>query len=707
MAPISAPKCPFLAAQLEPGHLRPKKDPAPKLNLRMLSPSKPLDYNYAKEFAKLDVDGLRADLTALMTDSKDWWPADYGHYGPFLIRLAWHSAGTYRVSDGRGGARGGNIRFPPLDSWPDNGNLDKARRLLWPIKQKYGKSLSWGDLIIYAANVGMEDMGFKPLGFVFGRQDIWALEEDVYWGGEEQWLDDSVRHGGAKPPVAKELEQPLGASQMGLIYVNPEGPGGNPDPVMAAQHIRETFGRMAMNDEETVALIAGGHTFGKGHGAAPDSHHGPEPQLAPIEEQGFGWSSGYESGKGANTITSGLEGAWTTKPTQWDHGYFENLFKYDWELREAPSGAKVWRPKDAGGAGTVPDAHDPAKSHQPIMYTTDLALRFDPEYEKISRHWKEHPEELREAFQKAWFKLTHRDMGIPERYLGPECPSENFVWQDAVPKGKCLSAADIHEVKTAILSLDLSVKELIYVAWSSASSFRQTDLRGGANGARLRLEPQNNWPVNKPEELQKVLRALASVQASFNCVSVADLIVLGGCAAIEQAAKARNIDVAVPFTSGRGDATQEMTDVASFRCMEPTADAFRNFNHPSANHLIEQAYLLGLTPSEMAVLIGGLRALGITNDDIGVLTNQPGTLSNDFFVNLLDMGYVWKKSGWGVYDGKDRISGNVAWRASEADLTFGSNAELRAIAEYYAQSNQDFVQDFVSAWAKVMDADRL
>jgi len=702
MAPISAPKCPFLAMQLEPGHIRPKKDPAPKLNLKMLSPSQPFDIDYPKEFAKLDVEALKADCLAMVKDSKDWWPADYGHYGPFLIRLAWHSAGTYRVADGRGGARGGNIRFPPLDSWPDNGNLDKAKRLLWPIKRKYGKSLSWGDLIIFAANVGMEDMGFKPLGFkplgfAFGRKDIWALEEDIYWGGEEAWLDDSLRHGGVKPPVARDLEQPLGASQMGLIYVNPQGPGGNPDPMLSAQHIRETFGRMAMNDEETVALIAGGHTFGKGHGAAPESHLGSEPQLASIEEQGFGWSSSFGSGKGGDAITSGFEGAWTAKPTQWDNGYFENLFKYEWDLQEAPSGNKVWRPKDNGGAGTVPDAHDPAKSHQPIMYTSDLALRVDPEYQKISLRWKDNPDEFRVAFQKAWFKLTHRDMGVPERYLGPLCPPEVFIWQDPVPQGRILSAADVSVIKAALLAS---------VAWSSASSFRQTDLRGGANGARIRLEPQNTWQVNNPEELRKVLATLEKVQASFSMVSMADLIVLGGCTAVEQAAKAGGFNVSVPFASGRGDASQEATDVDSFKCLEPVADAFRNFNHPSAYQLLDRACLLGLTSSEMTVLIGGLRVLGITNDDLGILTNQKGTLSNDFLVNLLDMSFVWEKRGWGEYDGKDRASGNTVWQASEADLVFGSNAELRAIAEYYAQSNEDFVGDFISAWAKVMDADR-
>eukprot|EP00928_Gymnodinium_smaydae_P061172 TRINITY_DN45326_c0_g1_i1.p1 TRINITY_DN45326_c0_g1~~TRINITY_DN45326_c0_g1_i1.p1 ORF type:complete len:706 (-),score=174.01 TRINITY_DN45326_c0_g1_i1:134-2251(-) len=705
MAPISAPKCPFHAA--EPG--RDKFKP-PKLNLKMLSPSQPIDYDYPKEFEKLDVDALKADCLKMLKDSKPWWPADYGHYGPFLIRLAWHSAGTYRVSDGRGGARGGNIRFPPLDSWPDNGNLDKAKRLLWPIKQKYGKSLSWGDLMIFAANVGMEDMGFTPLGFAFGRKDIWALEEDIYWGGEEAWLDDSKRHGGVKPPVAKDLEQPLGASQMGLIYVNPEGPGGMPDPMLAAQHIRETFGRMAMNDEETVALIAGGHTFGKGHGAAEGSNQGPEPQLAAIEEQGFGWTSKHGSGRGSDTITSGLEGAWTSQPTKWDNGYLETLYKYEWELQKAPSGAQLWRPKDNGGAGTVPDAHIPDKTHQPIMYTTDIALRTDPEYKKITERWAKEPEEFRVAFQEAWFKLTHRDMGIPERYLGKLSPPGTFLWQDLVPKGTELSSDEVKDIKAAILETDVSVKDLVHAAWSSASTFRGTDLRGGANGARIRLAPQKDWAVNNPKALQSVLSALTKVQEKFTKTSLADLIVLGGCAAIEKAARARDLkDVVVPFTSGRGDATQDATDEHSFKHLEPVADAFRNYNHPSPNQMVDRATLLGLTSSEMTALIGGLRVLGVTDESgkLGVLTDKKETLSNDFFVNLLSMDYEWKRSGWGVYDAAHREEGTSKWQASECDLVFGSNAELRAIAEYYAQSNDDFVKDFIAAWAKVMDADRV
>jgi len=702
MAPISASKCPYMSAK--PAEAAAKSEP-PKLNLKSLRPAQPIDYDYAEELKKLNVEELTKDIVATLKDSQDWWPADYGHYGPFMVRLAWHSAGTYRVFDGRGGARGGNIRFSPLDSWPDNGNLDKAKRLLWPIKQKYGKSLSWGDLMIYTANVGMEDMGFETAGFAFGRKDIWALEEDIYWGGEEAWLDDSKRHNGASPPVAADLEKPLGASQMGLIYVNPTGPGGNSDPQGSAHHIRETFARMAMNDEETAALIVGGHTFGKGHGAAPGSNNGDEPQLAPIEQQGFGWANKFGTGKGCDAITSGLEGAWTTAPTKWDNGYLTNLYKFEWELQKAPSGDPLWRPKENGGAGSVPDAHVASKSHQPIMYTSDIALRTDPEYTKITRRWLENPEEMKVAFQKAWFKLTHRDMGCPERYLGPLAPKTQgsvgnpFIWQDPVPVGK--SDGNVDSLKAAVQGAG-TVAALVRVAWTSAATFRQTDLRGGANGARIRLAPQKDWEMNNPAELAGVLAKLTEISASTGN-SIADLIVLAGSAALGQ-----------PFEMqfGRGDATQEMTDVGSFNYLKTVADGFLNYNHPSPHQLVDRACLLGLTTSEMTVLYGGLRALGVTCNDeagrpLGVLTKQPGTLSNDFFVNLLSMNTEWKKTGWGVYEGKDRKSGSFVWCASECDLVFGSNAELRAIAEYYAQSNSDFVKDFTKAWAKVMNADRV
>ena len=678
------------------------------------------DFDYAEEFKKLDLDALKKDLTALMTDSQDWWPADYGHYGPFFIRMAWHSAGTYRVSDGRGGASDGTQRFAPLNSWPDNVSLDKARRLLWPIKQKYGQKISWADLMVLTGNVALESMGFKTFGFAGGREDVWEPQEDIYWGPESEWLGDKRYKGD------RQLDNPLGAVQMGLIYVNPEGPNGNPDPLAAAVDIRETFGRMAMNDEETVALIAGGHTFGKAHGAAnPDEHVGPDPEAAPIEQQGFGWKNSYGTGKGADTISSGLEGAWTSAPASWSHMYLSNLYAYEWELTKSPAGAQQWIPKDGAGAGTVPDAHDPSKRHAPIMFTTDLALKMDPAYAKISKRFFENPKEFEEAFAKAWYKLTHRDMGPLSRYLDSDV-SEPLLWQDPVPEvdHPLIDDADIAALKTTLLGSDLSVSQLVSTAWASASTFRGSDNRGGANGARIRLAPQKDWAVNNPDALAKILPVLEKVQEDFNAaqtdgkkVSLADLIVLGGCAAVEAAAKKAGHDVTVPFAPGRTDATQEMTEVDSVAHLEPRTDGFRNFlgkelDRPAPENLIDRAQLLTLSAPEMTVLIGGMRVLN-TNvgfPDMGVFTKTPESLTNDFFVNLLDMGTEWKVSPMceHFFEGKDRATGDVKWTASSVDLIFGSNSQLRAIAEAYASSDaqEKFVNDFVSVWDKVMNLDR-
>jgi catalase-peroxidase len=659
-------------------------------------------FNYAEEFKSLDLDAVIKDLRALMTDSQDWWPADYGHYGPFFIRMAWHSAGTYRIADGRGGAGSGAQRFAPLNSWPDNVSLDKARRLIWPIKQKYGRKLSWADLIVLTGNVALESMGLKTFGFGGGREDVWEPEEDVYWGSEGKWLGDERYRGD------RQLDNPLAAVQMGLIYVNPEGPNGKPDPVAAAVDIRETFARMAMNDEETVALIAGGHTFGKTHGAAdPNKYVGREPEGAPIEEQGLGWSNSFGSGNGADTISSGLEGAWTTNPVKWDNNYFENLFGYEWELTKSPAGAHQWTPKNGAGEGKVPDAHDPKKKHAPIMFTTDLSLRLDPVYEKISRRYLEHPQELADAFSKAWFKLTHRDMGPFSRYLGPLVPKEHLIWQDPVPA-----------VDHALIS------QLVTTAWASAATFRGSDKRGGANGARIRLAPQKDWEVNEPATLVKVVKTLEAIQKDFNGaqsggkkVSLADLIVLGGCAAIEEAAKKAGHDVKVPFSPGRTDTSQEETDVASFAVLEPTADGFRNYirkgaEGSAAELLVDRADLLTLTAPEMTVLIGGLRALNANygQSKHGVFTKRPETLTNDFFVNLLDMRTKWQKSATseGVLEGRDRATGELKWTGTVVDLVFGSNSQLRALAEFYAciDSQQKFVSDFAAAWSKVMNLDR-
>ena len=678
------------------------------------------EFDYATEFSKLDLAALKKDITELMTTSQDWWPADYGHYGPLFIRMAWHSAGTYRVADGRGGASSGTIRFAPLNSWPDNANLDKARRLLWPIKQKYGNKISWADLMVLTGNCALESMGFETFGFAGGRADVWEPETDIYWGPESEWLGDK-RYSGDR-----ELENPLGAVQMGLIYVNPEGPNGKPDPAASAIDIRETFARMAMNDEETVALIAGGHTFGKAHGAAsPDGNVGPEPEGASVEEQGLGWISSYKSGNGVSTITSGLEGAWTSTPTEWSNGYFGNLFDYEWELTKSPAGAWQWTPKGDAAKGTVPDAHDPDKTHAPMMFTTDLALRVDPAYNKISKRFHENPEQFAEAFAKAWYKLTHRDMGPVSRLLGPEVP-EAQLWQDPVPAvdHKLIDDADAAALKAKILDSGLSVSELVSTAWASASTFRGTDKRGGANGARIRLAPQKDWDVNNPQQLAKVLTALEKIQGDFNgaqsdgkMVSMADLIVLGGCAAIESAAKAAGHEIEVPFTAGRTDASQEDTDVESFAVLEPTSDGFRNFfgkqqASPAADLLVDRAHLLTLTAPEMTVLVGGLRSLNANTDSmkLGVFTEKPGVLTNDFFVNLLDMDTTWKKSEVceHFYEGTDRKSGDVKWRASAVDLVFGSNSQLRAISEVYASDDgkQKFVNDFVVAWDKVMNLDR-
>ncbi|MGW7007474.1 catalase/peroxidase HPI [Streptomyces sp. NPDC054933] len=697
-----------------------------RLNLKVLAKnpavSNPLgeEFHYAEAFKTLDLPAVKRDIAEVLTTSQDWWPADFDHYGPFIIRMAWHSAGTYRISDGRGGAGAGQQRFAPLNSWPDNANLDKARRLLWPVKKKYGRNLSWADLMILAGNVALESMGFKTFGFGGGRADVWEPDEDVYWGPETTWLGDERYTGD------RELENPLGAVQMGLIYVNPEGPNGNPDPLAAARDIRETFRRMAMNDEETVALVAGGHTFGKTHGAGPADNVGPDPEAASLEEQGLGWRNSFGTGKGGDTITSGLEGTWTNTPTTWDNSFFEILFGYEWELFKSPAGAHQWRPKGGAGAGTVPDAHDPSKSHAPTMLTTDLALRFDPVYEQISRRFLENPEEFADAFARAWFKLTHRDMGPVVRYLGPEVPTETLLWQDPLPAvtHELIDAEDIASLKGQVLASGLSVSQLVSTAWASASSFRGSDKRGGANGARLRLEPQRGWEVNDPDQLATVLRTLEGIQQAFNAaqtggkqVSLADLIVLAGGAAVEQAAKEADFDVEVPFTPGRVDASQEQTDVESFAALEPTADGFRNYlgkgnRLPAEYLLLDRANLLTLSAPELTVLVGGLRVLGANHQQspLGVFTTAPGSLTNDFFVNLLDLGTTWKATSEdaNTFEGRDAATGEVKWTGSRADLVFGSNSELRALAEVYASDDakEKFVNDFVAAWDKVMNLDR-
>ena len=678
-------------------------------------------FNYTEEFKKLDLAALKKDLTALMTDSQDWWPADFGHYGGLFIRMAWHSAGTYRTGDGRGGAGAGQQRFAPLNSWPDNVNLDKARRLLWPIKQKYGNKISWADLMILTGNVALESMGFKTFGFAGGREDVWEPQEDVYWGSETTWLGDKKRYSGER-----DLENPLAAVQMGLIYVNPEGPNGNPDPILAARDIRETFKRMAMNDEETVALIAGGHTFGKTHGAAPASHVGADPESAIIEEQAFGWKSSYGSGKGGDTITSGLEVTWSSTPTKWSNNFFANLFGYDWELTKSPAGAHQWKPKHCAGAGTVPDAHDKSKRHEPRMLTTDIALRLDPEYEKISRRFLENPDAFANAFARAWFKLTHRDMGPIARYLGPEVPKEELIWQDPTPavKHTLIDDKDIAELKNKILASGLTVSQLVSTAWASASTFRGSDKRGGANGARIRLAPQKNWDVNNPVQLSKVLQTLENIQKEFNStlsgvkqVSLADVIVLAGCAGVEKAAKNAGSTITVPFTPGRGDASQEQTDVESFEVLEPVADGFRNYmkkqySISAEELLVDKAQLLTLTAPELTVLVGGMRVLNTNFDQSkhGVFTKRAEALTNDFFLNLLDMGTTWKATSeaQNEFEGRDRKTGEVKWTATRVDLVFGSNSELRAVAEVYGciESQEKFVRDFVAAWSKVMNLDR-
>ena len=697
-----------------------------QLNLKTLQQNSPLvdpmgkDFNYAEEFKSLDLDAVQKDIDAVMTDSKEWWPADYGHYGPFFIRMAWHSAGTYRIGDGRGGSGFGTQRFAPLNSWPDNVNLDKARRLLWPIKQKYGRKISWADLMILTGNRALETMGFKTFGFAGGREDVWE-PQDIYWGPEDKWLADNRYTGD------RDLENPLGAVQMGLIYVNPEGPNGNPDPLASARDIRETFARMAMNDEETVALVAGGHTFGKCHGAAdPGQYVGPEPEAASIEQQGFGWKSSFGSGKAGDAISSGLEGAWTTNPVKWDNNYFDNLFGFEWEQIRGTGGGKQWAPKNAEAAGIVPDAHDPSKKHAPFMATTDIALKTDPVYARISKRFHENPAEFADAFAKAWYKLTHRDMGPVTRYLGPLVPEEPQLWQDPVPDvdHELIGEQDIAAVKVKVLAAGLSVSQLVSTAWASAATFRGTDKRGGANGARIRLAPQKDWAVNNPAELGTVLSALQKIQQDFNGaqsggkrISLADLIVLGGCAAVEQAAKNAGHDVRVPFAPGRTDATQEQTDVESFAVLEPTADGFRNFladghRRTAEQLLVDRAELLTLTAPEMTVLIGGMRVLDANGglSKAGVLTRRPETLTNDFFVNLLDMNTTWKAvaSSKDVYEGRDGKSGEVKWTGSRVDLIFGSNSQLRAVAEVYAcdDAQQAFVQDFVAAWDKVMNLDR-
>ena len=725
----NAAKCPFSGAALKPtvAGARTNADWWPnQLNLNMLQQhserSNPMGeaFNYAEEFKTLDLKAVVKDLHALMTDSQDWWPADYGHYGPFFVRMAWHSAGTYRIGDGRGGSGFGTQRFAPLNSWPDNVSLDKARRLLWPIKQKYGRKISWADLIVLTGNVAMDSMGLQTVGFAGGREDVWEPGQDIYWGPEDTWLGNERYTGD------RELEQPLSAVQMGLIYVNPQGPDGNPDPVAAARDIRETFLRMAMKDYETVALCAGGHTFGKTHGAASEDFKGPEPEGAGIEEQGLGWKSSFGSGKGVDTISSGLEGAWTPTPITWDNSYFDTLFGYEWELTKSPAGAHQWKPKDGAGAGTVPDAHDPSRSHAPFMATTDLSLRMDPAYEKISRHFHQNPKEFAEAYANAWYKLTHRDMGPMSRYLGSMIPAEPQIWQDPVPAvdHTLVNEQDVAALKTKILASGLTISQLVTTAWASAATFRGSDKRGGANGARIRLSPQKDWEVNQPAELAKVLQKLEAIQKDFNAaqsngkkISMADLIVLGGSAAVEAAAKKGGNDIKVPFSPGRTDATQENTDVESFAVLEPSADGFRNFikkghSRPAAELLIDRSNLLKLTAPEMTVLIGGMRVLNANfgQSKNGVFTQQTETLSNDFFVNLLDMGTTWKKSetAEGVLEGRAGAAGAVKWTGTVVDLVFGSNSQLRALAEVYASNDakKSFAQDFVAAWTKVMNLDR-
>ncbi|CAN5158510.1 catalase/peroxidase HPI [soil metagenome] len=728
----SSRKCPFMdgAVNFTAGRGTSNRDWWPNaLNLKILHQHSPLsnpmgeDFNYAEEFNSLDLNAVKQDLFQLMTDSQDWWPADYGHYGPFFIRMAWHSAGTYRIADGRGGAGSGGQRFAPLNSWPDNANLDKARLLLWPVKQKYGRKISWADLMVLAGNCALESMGFKTFGFAGGREDVWEPEDDIYWGSEGEWLGNKERHAGG------QMESPLAASHMGLIYVNPEGPNGNPDPVESAQHIRETFGRMAMNDEETVALIAGGHSFGKTHGAAdPGDYVGMEPAGAGIEEQGLGWRNSFGNGHGPHTITSGLEGAWTTTPIKWSNNFFENLFGFEWELTKSPAGAHQFKPKNGAGAGTVPDAHDPSKTHAPFMLTTDIALRMDPAYEKISRRFLEHPEAFADAFARAWYKLTHRDMGPLSRYLGPEVPEEELVWQDPLPavNYELINDQDIALLKRALIDSGLSVSQLVSTAWASASTFRNSDKRGGANGARIRLTPQKYWEVNNPAQLSVVLGVMEDIQQAFNKtqtggkkVSMADLIILGGCAGIEKAARNAGYEVTVPFTPGRADASQEQTDVEAFSILEPNADAFRNYfsnrDHISASAeemLIDRAQLMSLTAPELTVLLGGMRVLNTNFDHAphGVFTKRPEALTNDFFVNLLDMRTTWKKVSEAerLFEGHDRKTGELKWTGTRVDLIFGSNSELRAIAEVYAcQDSQDrFVKDFVKVWDKVMNLDR-
>ncbi|NNF27049.1 MAG: catalase/peroxidase HPI [Gemmatimonadetes bacterium] len=717
-------RCPFSGANTSVGHGATEQWWPNQLNLGILhqhsEKSDPMgpDFDYAAEFSSLDLAAVKQDLAKIMTDSKDWWPADWGHYGPLMIRMTWHAAGTYRIGDGRGGGGTGAQRFAPLNSWPDNANLDKARRLLWPVKQKYGRKISWADLLILAGNVALETMGFETFGFGGGREDIWAPEEDVYWGAEREWLGDE-RYSGER-----QLETPLGAVQMGLIYVNPEGPNGNPDPLAAAVDIRETFARMAMNDEETVALIAGGHTFGKTHGAESDAVYlAAEPEGATIEEMGFGWKSSFGSGVGNDAITSGLEGVWTTTPTQWDNGFFDILFGYEWELVESPAGAKQWRPTDRSADDTVPDPHDPSKRRAPIMLTTDLSLRMDPIYEPISRHFHENPDELADAFARAWFKLTHRDMGPVSRYLGPEVPSEELIWQDPVPapQGDVIDAADVAHLKEKILASGLSIPQLVGTAWASASTFRGTDMRGGANGARIRLEPQKDWEVNVQAGVAEVVMVLEGIQSEFNRggkhVSLADLIVLGGCAAVEKAAHAAGFPVTVPFAPGRTDATNAQTDADSFQYLEPTADGFRNYisdlhTKGAGELLVDKAFLLNLTAPEMTALVGGMRVLdaNVGGANHGVFTDRPGQLTNDFFANVLSMDYEWRPSEGAptVYEGVERGAGSVRWTATEADLVFGSNSQLRALAEVYGCEDgaEKFVDDFVAAWDKVMNLDR-
>ncbi len=722
----SESKCPFHGANTN-AESRSNNDWWPnRLNLSILrqnsSKSDPMgeDFDYAEEFQKLDLAALKEDLTDLMTDSKDWWPADYGHYGPLFVRMSWHAAGTYRIGDGRGGAGGGTQRFAPTNSWPDNVNLDKAHRLLWPVKQKYGRKISWADLLVLAGNVAMESMGFETLGFAGGREDLWEPKEEINWGIEEEWLANDRQSGPG------EFSEPLGAVHMGLIYVNPEGPNAEPDPLAAAKDIRETFGRMAMNDEETVALIAGGHTFGKTHGAGEDSNLGREPEAASIEDQGLGWKNSLGSGHGVNTITSGLEGAWTPTPIEWDNSFFETLFGYEWELDKSPAGAWQWHPKDGAAADAVPDAHDPDKRHAPMMATTDIALIKDPDYLEISKRFHENPDELADAFAKAWFKLIHRDMGPTSRYLGPDVPDEEFLWQDPVPEVdyELIDDSDVSALKAQLLDSGLSVSELVSTAWASAATFRNSDKRGGANGARVRLEPQKNWEVNQPAQLSKAVETLEGIQKEFNDaqsgdkkVSLADLIVLGGCAAIEQAAEDAGVSVEVPFTPGRTDATQEQTDVDSFAVLEPKADGFRNYLKADSGVaaeelLLDKAQLMTLTAPEMTVLVGGMRVLNANFDqsDHGVFTDQPETLTNDFFANLLDMSTTWKATSDddAVFEGRDRNTGEVKWTGTRVDLIFGSNSELRAIAEVYAcdDSKEKFVKDFVATWDKVMNLDR-